>query len=469
MSDPVVDVPSDQSPESAAVVPKKYFFIFCLTTTLFALWGFANDFTNPLVKAFQQIFQISTRESSWVQMAFYGGYASMAIPAALVIRKFGYKFGIIVGLALYAIGALLTIPASMQMQFSIFLVGFYVLTFGLAFLETTANPFILSMGPPETATRRLNLAQAFNPIGSLTGMLIASQFVLPQLGINDFAEKEKAAHPEYEQMLPSEVGGLINEAFSEFAETEKDEFQEMQAKDLRIVRIPYVTVAVILIALLLVFAFSKFPQADVEHDQIELGQLVGELTTMRYLGGVVAQAFYVGAQIMCWTYIIHYGMTLHGMSIDTAQKWNIAAMIIFLCSRFICTFLLQYLNAGVLLGILAIGGLLLTLGTIYIESIVGMYCLVGISACMSLMFPTIYGLALDGINPEDAKLASAGLIFAIVGGAVMPFLQADIIDKGTVELFGSTLESVRASFFLPAICFVVIAIYGFASSRPRTA
>lgn len=451
-----------QSLDANRVVPGQYLYPFILVTTLFALWGFANDITNPLVRAFKEIFLISNAQSSLVQWAFYGGYATMAIPAALVIRKLSYKSGIIIGLLLYAVGALLTIPASLFMEFNVFLIGFYILTFGLAFLETTANPYILSMGSAETATQRLNLAQAFNPIGSLTGMVVASTFILPSLGVAEFRENQKESHPEYAEMLPSEVDGLITDALEKHAEDEPEKHQEMVAHDLGVVRTPYVIIAMIVLAVLVIFVVSKMPDTGHEEDKIELVPLFKHLLfNLHYTGGVVAQTFYVGAQIMCWTFIIHYGMTLIGLSAAQAQNYNILAMSIFLGSRFICTFILKYLKPGLLLGILAVGGMVLTLGAIFIQGMTGLYCLIGVSACMSLMFPTIYGIALDGLSPNDAKLGSAGLIFAIVGGAFMPRIQGAMIDADGMTIAGQQLESVRVSFFLPVVCFVVIAVYGF--------
>ena len=447
---------------SAKVVTRQYLYPFILVTSLFALWGFANDVTNPLVRAFKEIFLISNAQSSLVQWAFYGGYATMAIPAALVIRKLSFKWGILIGLALYAIGALLTIPAAALMQFNIFLVGFYVLTFGLAFLETSANPYILSMGSPETATRRLNLAQAFNPIGSLTGMAVASLFILPSLQVSEFRDAQWDSHPEYADMMPSEVDGLINTSLETFRDTQPEAYLAMVAHDLDVVKIPSVVIALVVLGVLALFVVSRMPDTGREEEKIKLVPLMKHLVfNFHYIGGVVAQTFYVGAQIMCWTFIIHYGMTLIGLSASQAQNYNILAMGIFLSSRFICTFFLKYINPGALLGILAIGGGLLTLGAIFIQGMAGLYCLVGVSACMSLMFPTIYGIALHGLTPNDAKLGSAGLIFAIVGGAFMPRMQGALIDGEGMTLFGQALESVRVSFFLPVVCFVVIALYGF--------
>lgn len=447
------------------VIESKYLFPFILVTSLFALWGFANDITNPLVRAFKEIFLISNAQSSLVQWAFYGGYATMAIPAALVIRKLSYKSGIIIGLILYAVGALLTVPASIYMQFNIFLVGFYVLTFGLAFLETSANPYILSMGSQKTATRRLNLAQAFNPMGSITGMIVASVFILPNLDVSNFRQAEKDAHPEYATMLPSEVDGLIDESLRSFAVTNETEHMEMVAHDLSLVNVPYVVISVVVLAVLLVFIASKLPDTGHEEEPIRIGVLLKRLWTVRYVGGVVAQAFYVGAQIMCWTFIIHYGMTLIGLSAAQAQNYNLIAMALFLSSRFICTFILKYLRPGLLLGVLAVGGFILTMGAILVQGMFGLYCLIGVSACMSLMFPTIYGIALDGLTPNDAKMGSAGLIFAIVGGAIMPRIQGGMIDGDGVQLGAMALESIRFSFVLPMLCFVVIAIYGFWTNR----
>lgn len=460
MSETNPEVSASQAEGSAVdVVPKQYLLPFILVTSLFALWGFANDITNPLVEAFKQIFLIDNSQSSLVQFAFYGGYATMAIPAALVIRKLSFKAGILIGLALYAVGALLFIPAAMSMQFTLFLVALYILTFGLAFLETSANPYILSMGPEETATRRLNLAQAFNPIGSLTGMFIASMLVLPSLEVSQFRANEITSNPEYNEMLPGDVDAKVTAALENFRDTEPEAHQAMQAADLGTIRIPYVVIALVVLGILGLFIVTKMPSTGHTEEPIKLGQLLSNLATFRYIGGVVAQAFYVGAQIVCWTFIIRYGIALLGMDAATAQQYNIGAMCCFLASRFLFTYLLKFIDSAILLMVLAVIGIVLCLGTIYVQGYPGIYCLMAISACMGVMFPTIYGIALDGLTVDDAKLGSAGLVFAIVGGAWMPRYMGAIIDQGTVEVFGSTLDAVRASFLVPMICFVVIAVY----------
>ncbi len=447
------------------ILAKEYLLPFILVAALFPLWGFANDITNPLVKAFKDIFLITNAQSSMVQFAFYLGYGIMAIPAAIFIRRFSYKSGILLGLGLYALGALLFLPASMTGQFNFFLLALCVITCGLALLETTANPYVLSMGSPETSTQRLNLAQAFNPIGSLGGMFVASNYILSELKVEEFRAAERAAHPEYTEMLPSVVDGKLTEALSHFASTDMVAHQAMQAADLVTVRGPYIAIAIVVALLFFVFLFSKLPDT-ISHDEPLTRKGLKEtfvrlISNARYREGVIAQAFYVGAQIMSWTFVIHYGMTSVGLSAAEAQQYNMIAMGIFLASRFICTFMLGFIRPGQLLLLLASGGMLLTIGTIFIGGMTGLYCLIGTSACMSLMFPTIYGIALKDTG-DDASLASAGLVMAIVGGALMPPMQGSMIDGGAII---GNIPAVQTSFLLPFICFIVIAIYGYRAHK----
>jgi FHS family L-fucose permease-like MFS transporter len=434
----VKDPAPAQSPEekevgSGRVVPASLLLPFVLVALLFPLWGFANDITNPMVKAFSRILQMSNFEGSLVQFAFYGGYFVMAFPAALFIKRYSYKAGILVGLGLYARGALLFIPGSLMMAFWPFLMAYFILTCGLSFLETSANPYILSMGSEETATRRLNLAQSFNPMGSLLGMFVAQQFILARL--DPATAVERAALP-------------------------AGELAALTARDLAVVRTPYLGIALVLVVIFTAIAMTRMPAFGEEDRSLGVRSTLRRLLkNRRYVEGVVAQFFYVGAQIMCWTFIIHYGTMELGLDEVTAQGYNMIAMVIFVTSRFICTFLLKYVRPGALLMFLALGGIGLTLGTIFLQGFVGLYCLVGISACMSLMFPTIYGIALQGVG-EDAKLGAAGLIMAILGGSVMPPLQGAIIDLGTVDFGAGVFPAVRASFVLPLVCFLVIAAYG---------
>ncbi|NOR75794.1 MAG: L-fucose:H+ symporter permease [Draconibacterium sp.] len=416
------------------VVEKKYLVPFILITSLFAMWGFANDITNPMVAAFQTVMEISNFKASMIQFAFYGGYATMAIPAALIIKKYSYKMGIIVGLSLYAVGALLFFPAAQFEIFGFFLVSLYILTFGLAFLETTANPYILSMGDEETATRRLNLAQSFNPMGSILGMFVASKVILSALE----SDKRDA------------VGNLL---FDTLSAAEK---AVVRTNDLGIIRNPYVILGFVVIAMLVVIALYKMPKrAKANHEIHAIDSFKNLIKNIKYREGVIAQVFYVGAQIMCWTFIIQYADNL-GIPKAEAQNYNIVAMAIFIASRFISTFLMKYLNSRLMLTMFAVGGMITTTGVILIQGMPGLYLLVATSAFMSLMFPTIYGIALGGLK-DDATLGAAGLVMAIVGGALMPPMQAWIIDQGTIL----SMPAVNFSFLLPFICFVAIAIYGY--------
>ena len=421
------------------LVEKRYLVTFILITSLFALWGFANDITNPMVAAFQTVMELSTFEASWVQFAFYGGYATMAVPAALFIRKYSYKSGILLGLGLYAVGAFLFIPAAYMQNFIFFCLSLYILTFGLAFLETTANPFILSLGSKETSTRRLNLAQAFNPMGSLMGMAVASMIVLPSL-LCDVRDAN---------------GDII---FGTLSEAEK---ASIRLHDLAVIRDPYVMLGLVVLVIFIIIAFKKMPQTSSADRQDNTLATLGRLWHNKiYREGVVAQMFYVAAQIMVWTFIIQYANNL-GINKATAQNYNIIAMSMFLCSRFISTFLMKYMNSRMLLSIFGVGAMLCSLGTIFFVGMPGLYCLVGISAFMSLMFPTIYGIALENVETYDTSLGAAFLVMAIVGGAVMPPLQGLVIDQGII----AGLPAVNVSFALPLVCFLIVTIYGLRSYK----
>lgn len=582
---------SENQSSKPPIVGKEVLFTFILVTILFPLWGFANDITNPMVAAFKKILLISNFESSLVQAAFYGGYCFMAIPAALFIKRFSYKSGILVGLALYSIAALCFPLAGYAMAFWAFLLAYFIMTCGLSFLETTANPYILSLGAPETATQRLNFAQAFNPMGSLCGMFVAMSFILANLwtvshdpelapliseqahqsmtqvvldsgkdapwrtlidvekgietddqaklkqlqedGVDSWlggdikaavgkketvdwnsalalvksgqeriakvltviSNKDTDDQAKWKAINDQNIGGEIPEqdiakieglieggkevnweqsgvldgapqeeqARGMVSKIDQSKWQGIQRDDLNVLQGPYFAIGIIVAIFFLIVLVSKLPEArseEAEDGSSSVGKTLGRLfSNPVYIGGVIAQAFYVGAQIMIWTFIIQYAGNELGMRASTAQGYNIVAMIIFVCSRFICTFLLKYVSPGALLSVLAVGGGALVAGTIFLQGMTGLYCLVGVSACMSLMFPTIYGIALDGLG-DDAKLGAAGLIMAIGGGCLMPPWQASIMDGEPVEFASQMLSPTRASFVLPLICFAVIAVYG---------
>lgn len=421
--------------ERTKLVEKRYLLPFILVTSLFALWGFANDITHPMVATFQTLMELSAAKASMLQFAFYGGYATMAVPAALFIRRYSYKSGIVLGLGLYALGAFLFIPAAQSQEFAFFCIALYILTFGLAFLETVANPLILSLGSKETSTRRLNIAQSFNPIGSLSGMAVASMLVLPQL----LSDKRDAA------------GEVL------FHGLNAAEKADIRLHDLAVIRDPYVVIGFVVLAVLLLFLFVKIPNMQGATNKASSSKetLSRLWNNAMYRSGVFSQVFYVAAQIMMWTFIIHYANNL-GIDKATAQNYNICAMVMFLCSRFITTYLMKYLNSRTLLALFGAGAVCTTLGTVLLDGMPGLYSLVATSFFMSLMFPTIYGIALENVKEEDTTLGAAFLVMAIVGGALLPPLQGAVIDLGTV----AGMPAVNVSFLLPMCCFIVVMLYG---------
>jgi FHS family L-fucose permease-like MFS transporter len=393
-----------------------------------------------MVQAFKKVLELSNSQAAWVQMAFYGGYFCMALPAALFMRKYSYKVGILIGLGLYALGALLFYPAAISQEFWFFCIGLYVLTFGLAFLETAANPYALAMGAKETATQRLNLAQAFNPLGLILGLFVAQQYVMKKLQSDDISD------------------------FSALDEVSKT---LIKTADLMVIRDPYVILGLVIIGVFILFVFSKMPDSNDKSSSKNIGVIFKKLIkNSLYSQGVIAQIFYVGAQIMCWTYIYQYS---EGIGIDnvTAGYYQMAAFILFVVGRAVATFLFRFFNPGKLLMIFALFAIVASLGVMLIDNYIGLYCLVAVSLFMSLMFPTIYGIALGDLSEEESKIGSAGLVMAIVGGALMPKFQGMIIDIGgynvdDVSILG--MSEMNFSFILPLLCFIFIAFYGLKSN-----
>ena len=411
---------------------------FILITTCFALWGFANDVMTPMVKAFSKIFRMSVTEGALVPVAFHLGYFVMAFPAALFIQRYSFKSGVLVGLMLYTIGALLFFPAKELGMFFPFLLAYFILTCGLSFLETSCNPYIYCMGSEDTATRRLNLAQAFNPIGVLAGSYVAMHYVQARMSPIDSHARMLLDDQQFEIVKEHDLGVLIQ---------------------------PYVYIGVFILILLLLIWFTRMPRMASTSSHKPLRQSLKELIHFKnYREGVMAQFFYIGAQVMCWTFIIQYGTRLFvsgGMDERAAevlsQKYNIAALVLFTIFRFVCTYFLKFVTPSRLLTVLAVISVSAIAGVILFTDINGLYCLVIVSACMSLMFPTIYGLALRGVGDSNVKVASAGLIMAILGGSVFPPLQAALIDL-KVSVLG--LPATNVSFVVPLICFAVVAWYG---------
>ncbi|MBK5278897.1 MAG: L-fucose:H+ symporter permease [Bacteroidia bacterium] len=436
-----------------ALVAKALLLPFILVTSLFFLWGFPNDLTNPMVEVFKNVLNISNVKASFVQLAFYGGYGTMAIPAAFFIRKYSYKSGIVLGLFLFMLGSFMMYPAATLVNYNLFLISFYILTFGLAFLETTANPMILEMGDRETATQRLNLSQAFNPIGALTGQVVARIYVV--------------------ERLETKIGDNTSTVDTILSPEQK---QQIIEHDLATVSAPYIVLGFVVLAIMLFFIFMKIEEKKKQTEKLDLKTTLKKLFSNKdYYEGVAAQFFYVACQIMVWTFIYQYVTNLNETRAAEQQLnatvYVVASTVLFLLARWICTYLIQYIESAKLMLLFALLGVSLCAGAILLNGMIGLYCLVGVSFTMSLMFPTIYGLALRGMG-DEAKLGSAGLILAIVGGALMPPLQGMIIDMGgtglsDVLLFGSIPE-VNLSFVLPLVCLVLVAVYSWRSLNRST-
>ncbi len=405
------------------MIDKKFLIPFILVTSLFFLWGLANNMTDTLLAAFKKIMSMTDFMTSLIQLAFYGSYFCLAIPAAILIKKYSYKSGILLGLGLFAVGALLFYPASQTMIYGHFLVALFVLAGGLSILETTANPYIIAMGDPATGTRRLNFAQAFNPIGSITGVVLSKFFILSQL--NQASESERAT--------------MSTEALS-----------AIQNQELSAVMGPYVGVAIFLALLWLVVAFYKMPQASEPDNGLDFGPTFKRLIkNSNYVWGVIAQFFYVGTQICVWSFTIRYVMLELGLNEDSAASYYLAALVLFTGSRFICTWLMKFFSPQALIKSLALVAMAFTLIVMFGGGYVGVYALVGISGCMSLMFPTIFGLASEGLG-EDRKIGGSGLIMAILGGALLPLIMGQVSDVS---------GSIKLAFIVPLFCFGIIVFY----------
>jgi FHS family L-fucose permease-like MFS transporter len=432
------------------IIPKSIVLPFILLSTCFAMWGLSNNMTDPLVKAFMDIFDdLSNAQTALIQNAFYGAYFWLAIPGAIIARKFGYKKGVLAGLGLYIIGGLLFYPASLMMQFSPFLIAFFVLAGGLSILETNANPYIIAMGPEETGTQRLNFAQSFNPVGSLIGLFVCKFAILTKL---DVIKEKKIEGLDAESLLA------------------------IQKEQLDVVMTPYFIAALFLIVLWVLIAVNKRMPAVKEHDhKAHVGQTVKDLfSNKNYVFAVIAQFFYVGAQIAVWTYTIHYITGQLGVSNSQAMNYHMIAIISFSIMRWVFTALMVRFKPSSLLLFAAIMGGICSLGVIFAgdkaafngfipfvgESpfTLGVVCLIGISVFMSLMFPTIFGLGSRGLG-EATKLGASGLIMAILGGALLTLLQGKLID-----VFGGTDEAMLGaatakSYIIPLVCFAVITAY----------
>lgn len=402
---------------------KRYRLPFLLVSLLFLVWGMANNMNDTLLAAFKRIMSMSDVQTSLVQFSFYGAYFCFALPAALFIRRYSYKSGILLGLAMYAAGTMLFYPAGQAASYAFYLFAIYIMAAGCAVLETTANPYILSMGPQESATRRLNIAQTFNPVGAICGILISRHFILGELNAADAAERS----------------GM-----------DADALRAVQMHELDAVSGTYMLIGFGLLVLLVVIALVRMPGDRDRSASSGVAKCFRRLWGIRrYRYGVVAQFFYVGVQTCVWSFNIRLAMHELGLAEKSASTVFLLSILGFTFFRFVFTWLMKYIAPVRLLAAASASALVLKLVVMGASGMAAIVALVLISAAMSLMFPTIYGIALDGIAPEDAKIAASGLIMAILGGALLTPLQAWVSDAAGISV----------SFAVSALCFVVILLY----------
>lgn len=428
---------------SESVVPAHNKIIFIMLVSCFVVWGMLNNMNDTLVPAFGKIFMMNSVDSSIIQVAFYGAYALLAIPAALIIKKWSYRTGVLIGLGLFIIGALGYIPASIAQNYNIFIVSIFILASGLSMLETTCNPFVLSLGSEETSVRRLNYAQAFNPVGSFAGLVIAKFVILGNLNPATYEDRLK---------MPA------------------NELANIRHYELLWLCVPYMILIVIAALIWVAFFKNKSAVKDTGGEIHFKESVKSLLSNRRYVFGVITQFFYVGMQVAIWTWMTKYTMILLGVDEAKAVEPFIIATVIFIIMRWICTGLMKKFMPAKMMAVMAVAGIAFTLGAIYLPASVSLICLVAISGCMSLMFPTIYGIALGGLG-EEAKLGAAGLIMAILGGAVFPTFMGKLIDLGVLSfltpMYSGVEAAVRSCYFAAILCLIIILAYSLMNSKDK--
>ena len=470
--------------EKHLLVPKGITLPFILLTSLFFAWAIPNNLTDTMLAAFKRIMSLTDTKTAWIQVSCYLlGYGCFAIPGALFIKRYTYKSGVMLGLGMYALGAFLFYPAmltsegSISLSFMMYLAAILILFAGLSILETSANSYIIAIGSEQTATRRLNLSQSFNPFGAIAGVVISQVFVLSQL--NTMTASERAGIP-------------------------AGELTRIQGAELNAVTMTYVVLGLVMVGLLLAIFFTKMPNLKEDDKKLDFAGTFRRLTkNKKYVWGVIAQFFYVGAQIAVWSFIIRYVMQqlnfdaiIAGLGEGASQadiievlrkvepvaagfysicEWigldvllprtaeqagatyYIMSLIAFVLGRFICTGLMKFVRPRDLLTALALIAVVCCVIAIYGQGFIGVYTLVAVSGCMSLMFPTIYGLGITGLG-EDTKIGGAGMIMAIAGAAFLTQIQGIISDQS---------GSIKYAYWVPTIAFLIIAYYSAIVSRKR--
>lgn len=421
---------SIKAPEAGAdvpLVPQGYKVVFALVTTLFFLWAIPNNLNDVLIRQFMKSFVITRVEAGLVQSAFYLGYFVLAMPAALVMRRLGYKSGFVIGLFLFSLGSLLFWPAAEVGRYSFFLAALFVIASGLSFLETASNPFIAQLGDARTAARRLNLAQAFNPLGSITGVLIGTIFIFSGVELNPGQVADLRARHAYQAYLHAET--------------------------LRVIA-PYALLATVTVTMMILIAATRFPGSLAAEEERGPGshRAAELLRRPHFLGAVLAQFAYVGAQVGTWSYLIPYIQTYTGEGEKTAGYFLTGSLVMFGAGRFLSAWLMRFVEPSRLMAVYAIVNTVLAVVGVLYPGWTGMTALLLTSFFMSLMYPTIFAQGIRGLG-ETAKLGGSLIVMAIVGGAILTPLM------GLVSVrFGG----LAIAYIVPALAYVLITVYSFA-------
>jgi FHS family L-fucose permease-like MFS transporter len=413
------------------IAGKETMLPFILVTALFFFWGIPHNLNDILIKQFMKSFELSRFEAGLVQSAFYMGYFLLSLPAALIMRKFSYKTGLVIGLLLFSLGTFLFYPAALTGKFGFFLFALFVIASGLAFLETGANSFIAVLGDPESSERRLNFSQAFNPIGAIVGVLVGTFFILSGVELSSLQIAQMKAEGSYQAYLNHET--------------------------MRVVA-PYMVISAITFVWAILLLRTKFPHLSDEHmvnGKSEKGSF-GELFRFRHFKlGVLAQFFYVGAQVGTWSYFIVYAQDYTGMNEKTAGYFLAGTLGAFLIGRFSASYIMRYIKPNRLMGLFAFINILLLTICIAFPGWIGLWSIFLTSFFMSLMFPTIFALGIKGLGP-NTKIGGSMIIMAIVGGAVFTPIMG-LIAK----------ESMSLAMLVPLVCYVFIGFYAFVGSKPK--
>jgi len=423
-----------RKPETASLFPSGNFLPFFLVTALFFLWGVPNNLNDVLIRQFMKSFAITRFQAGLIQSAFYMGYFVLALPAALIMRKLGYKAGFITGLLLFGTGAFLFWPAALVGRYSFFLFALFVIASGLSFLETASNPFIAQCGDPETSERRLNFSQAFNPIGSITGVLVGTTFIFSGIELD-----------------PRQVAGM--QAAHTYA-------AYLRTETLRVVH-PYFVLGLIAFAWAALIAFTKFPavRGETEAGGEGHGKIRDLLRYRHFILAVVAQFMYVGAQVGTWSYFIQYVHDYTHRPEKIAGYFLTGTLVAFGVGRFASSYLMKFIPPNRLMGIYSVMNLALVSIGVFFPGWAGLWAIFLTSFFMSLMFPTIFALGLKGLG-VNTKIGGSLLVMAIIGGAVFTPLMGLISEK---------FHGLATAYVVPLAAYAFVAYYSFLGSKVRLA